>query len=405
MSSSQGWFESDYDYRRRVAQESDERTIKDLTGSTPSQGFFEGDDSYRERISLEANEHRVKVSSESAPSQGWFETDDSYRDRIAREANEHVIRQATGSAPSQGWFESDKDYDTRVRKEANEHIVSRGTCETPKQGLFEGDYEYRRRVAHEAHEVQAHGRSESSATSDASASSYSGGGAYYSGTSYRSISSTFSIGQFIIVVFVILIILGILFLSKNRSDRSVVEDYSPAVNTYIPPVPSENYSGYPSVGRYSQSTQSVIGDYFNKKFRFSVKSADVVDDRIMVNFEITTLTNSDYFFLCSKQNISDSVNSTQKPYIVDSKDLKHEMIGGPMGDILQNAFPDNERGYNPNRTYRFKLLPTATVTGRMEFPMISEGTRKFSLVIPYVNGWQSTIRIDNILLIQVDAHN
>lgn len=72
MGTKQGWFESDDEYQHRVAQEANERTIENVTGS--------------------------------APSQGWLESDDSYHDRIAREANEERIREATGSAPSQGWI-------------------------------------------------------------------------------------------------------------------------------------------------------------------------------------------------------------------------------------------------------------------------------------------------------------
>ena len=60
MSPNQGWFESDDDYRQRVAQEADERTIEDSTSSAPSQGWFESDDTYSERIHREANECTVK---------------------------------------------------------------------------------------------------------------------------------------------------------------------------------------------------------------------------------------------------------------------------------------------------------------------------------------------------------
>ena len=62
MSPKQGWFESDEDYRSRVAREADERTIEDSTGSAPLPGWFESDDSYRERIAREANEHRIEDS-------------------------------------------------------------------------------------------------------------------------------------------------------------------------------------------------------------------------------------------------------------------------------------------------------------------------------------------------------
>ena len=170
MSPKHGWFESDEDYRSRVAREADEHTIKDSTGSAPSQGWFENDDGYRERIAREANERTIKDSTGSAPSQGWFENDDGYRERIAREANERTIKDSTGSVPSQGWFESAENYDTRIRKEANEHIVTGGTGSSPKQSLFEGYHEYRSRIAHEAREVRARERSNSSSGSNSGSS-------------------------------------------------------------------------------------------------------------------------------------------------------------------------------------------------------------------------------------------
>lgn len=186
--------------------------------------------------------------------------------------------------------------------------------------------------------------------------------------------------------------------STTVSGRSAGEAIPPKMNSTGPP-PNETYSGYPSEGRYLQNTKSVIKEYFENRFQFSVTSADVANDRIVLNFEIQVLTNRDYFFLCNKENVSDSVNSTEKPYILDSNGSKREMMGTLIGNILQNVFPDNERGFNPDRTYRFRLGPNEKVSGSMEFPMVSEGIRVFSLIIPRVNGWQSQIRIDNIQLI------
>lgn len=229
---------------------------------------------------------------------------------------------------------------------------------------------------------------------------YSGGGGGYSGSSSSSSSS--GIGKVLLIIIGLGIVLTIASLSQKTNNST--QQYSPAsqapvVSAYVP---SENYSGYPSAGRYPQNTTPVIKEYFQNKLQFSIKSADVVNDRIIVNFEIKTLTNANYFFLVNKANISDSVNSTEKPYIVDSKGNKFEMIGGPMGDILQNADRNTERQFGIQDTYWFKLRPLETVTGRMEFPIISEGTRKFSLVIPQSDGHQSEIKIDNIQLVQGD---
>src|ERR1041384_358722 len=176
MSLTQGWFESDDDYRARVAREADERTVEQSTGSVPSKGWFESDEAYRDRIAQEANECRIEDSSGSAPSQGWFESDQAYRDRIALEANERTVEDATGAAPSQGWFENDDDYEIRIRKEANEHIVSGGTGSSPRQGWFEGDHEYRSRIAHEARDVRARERAIPSDYGRCSSGGYAGSG-------------------------------------------------------------------------------------------------------------------------------------------------------------------------------------------------------------------------------------
>jgi hypothetical protein len=197
MSPNQGFFESDDDYRSRVAQEANERTIENSTGSAPSQGFFESEDSYRDRVTHEANEHRIEDSAGTAPSQGWFESDDSYHDRIAQEANERTIEDSTGSAPSHGWFESNNDYDTRIRKEANEHMVEGGNGSAPKQGWFEGDQDYRRRIAHEAREIRADEQSKPSTGGDDSSD------LYYSPSVSSSTSSSTNNGVWLILAVVI----------------------------------------------------------------------------------------------------------------------------------------------------------------------------------------------------------
>ena len=166
MGSDQGWFESDEDYARRVAEEADERTIENASGDAPSQGWFESDERYRERIATEANGLRIEASSGEAPSQGWFESDDAYRERIEKEANERTIEAASGDSPSQGWFESDDDYRVRVRREANESLIEGGQGAAARQGWFEGDHEYRRRIALEAREVRREGKRPSSRSTE-----------------------------------------------------------------------------------------------------------------------------------------------------------------------------------------------------------------------------------------------
>jgi len=166
-----------------------------------------------------------------------------------------------------------------------------------------------------------------------------------------------------------------------------------------PTPPPETYSGLPSVGWYPQATRPVVNEYFQNRFEFDVTGVEVENGRIIVNFKIVTLTSNEYFFLCSMKNVDDSVNSTWKPYILDSKNIRHEMVGAPMGDIEKDAFSRNDSRYEPNRNYRYRLRPNGTTTGRMQFRMISEGSRKFALVIPNVNGWQSAIRVDNIQVI------
>lgn len=180
MSLTQGWCESDDDYRARVAQDADERTVEQSTGSAPSKGWFESDEAYRDRIAQAANECRIEESTGSAPSQRWFESDETYRARIALEANERTIEDASGVGPSQGWFENDDDYEIRIRKEANEHIVS-GSGSSPRQGWLERDHEYRSRIAHEAREVRARERAISSDYGGYSSGSYAGSSGSSSG--------------------------------------------------------------------------------------------------------------------------------------------------------------------------------------------------------------------------------
>jgi hypothetical protein len=152
---SQGFFESDNDYRERIAREADERTIESNTGDEPKQGFFESDDDYRERISEEADESVIEAVTDDAPKQGFFENDDHYRDRISLEADESTIEDSTGDAPSQGFFESDDHYRDRVSVEADESIIEKATGDAPSQGFFESDDSYRERVAEEADEHRA----------------------------------------------------------------------------------------------------------------------------------------------------------------------------------------------------------------------------------------------------------
>lgn len=163
MSSGQGLFESDKEYSARIANQANERTISESSGSSPKQGWVESDAAYSARISREASESRIKDSTGSSPSQGWFESKDGYSQRVHREANERVVKDSTGSAPSRGWAESESAYDTRIRKEANEQTLKAASGSTPSQGIFEGDHEYRSRLAREAHQARASGFNRKSA--------------------------------------------------------------------------------------------------------------------------------------------------------------------------------------------------------------------------------------------------
>jgi hypothetical protein len=252
----QGFFESDDDYRDRIAREADERTVENSTGSAPSQGWLESDDDYRERISIEANERRIEDSSGEAPSQGWLESDDDYRDRISQEANERTIEDATSSAPSQGWLEGDEHYDTRVREEANEHIVESETGSTPKQGWLEGDHEYRSRIAHEAREHRASERSHNAAA-DSSSESSPGYGSGSSGESNGGVGGW---------VWVILAIAAVIFFASGRNSESVRN----STNVQPPLEPHYNYSqnsqpdanrSYPPVSREGWEVMTLRGTW------------------------------------------------------------------------------------------------------------------------------------------------
>ncbi len=216
MGSGKRFFESDEAYRSRVDREANERTIENLTGSSPRKSFFESDDSYRDRISREANEHTVEKLSGSSPRKGFFESDDSYRDRISREANERTIGSSSGSAPSPGFFESKEDYEIRVRKEANEKIIERATGSAPRKRLFESDHDYRSRIALESREVRAD--SPASTSQDLSSSSS------YPSTSYSDGSRSSPGGCLIAILGVagILMFLGTMFSSsRDTATRQV----------------------------------------------------------------------------------------------------------------------------------------------------------------------------------------
>jgi hypothetical protein len=150
---SQGFFETDEEYRKRLAREATERVVEDVTGDAPEQGFFEDDKEYINRISREANEGVIQDSTGSAPSQGFFESDGDYRERIVREAAERVIEDSTGNAPSQGFFESEDEYRRRIMQESTEKTIENSTGKAPSQGFFEDDAEYRKRISREAKEA------------------------------------------------------------------------------------------------------------------------------------------------------------------------------------------------------------------------------------------------------------
>lgn len=151
----QGWFESDEEYQRRIARESNEAVIERLTGSAPSQGWLESESDYGARLSDEANEATIESLEGDAPSQGWLESSADYRQRISNEANEATISAVHGEAPSQGWLESTDDYHRRTRQDAHEATLESHTGERPSQGFLESSKDFRHRVSREAREASA----------------------------------------------------------------------------------------------------------------------------------------------------------------------------------------------------------------------------------------------------------
>jgi len=160
MSSKQGWFESDSDYRDRMRREADESRIERQSGDAPSQGWFESDEDYEKRISRESDESTIEKYTDSKPNQGWFENDNDYDNRIELEANEKTIEDATGDSPTQGWFESDSDYNHRIERESDEAIIERETGDKPSQGWFESDSDYENRISREADELDSENNSD-----------------------------------------------------------------------------------------------------------------------------------------------------------------------------------------------------------------------------------------------------
>ena len=155
MSSKQGFFESDSDYRDRISREADEHTIECISGDKPHQKFLEHDNTYEGRIEKEADEHTVQDSTGDAPRQKFLESDSDYRERVSQEADERTVEDNTGDAPRQGFFESDDSYRDRVEHESNESVIEKATGDAPRQGFFENDDSYSERISQEADEARA----------------------------------------------------------------------------------------------------------------------------------------------------------------------------------------------------------------------------------------------------------
>jgi hypothetical protein len=99
----------------------------------------------------ETNEDNEEVYSR----RGLFETDEEFRDRIALEEIEKLYEESTGSSPQQGFLEAADDYYERIRLEANELIIQKATGYAPKRSFFESDHEYRERIDQEVRELGA----------------------------------------------------------------------------------------------------------------------------------------------------------------------------------------------------------------------------------------------------------
>jgi hypothetical protein len=155
MSSKQGFFESDSDYRDRISREADERTIENISGEEPRQHFLEHDRAYERRIEKEADEHTVEDSTGDAPRQKFLESDSDYQERVSQEADERTVEDNTGDAPRQRFFEGDDDYRDRVEQESNESVIEKATGDAPRQGFFESDDSYSDRISQEADEARA----------------------------------------------------------------------------------------------------------------------------------------------------------------------------------------------------------------------------------------------------------
>lgn len=158
----------------------------------------------------------------------------------AQEANERTVADFSGSEPSQRWFESDADYDTRVRREANELLIERGTESAPNQRFLEGDHEYRSRIAHEAREVRAGGQaarvSDTETSWDSSSSSPSYGSAHPGGQR-SSTPATGSSGGFTWLVVLVMVGVGAALGVERRSQPAAPTTPSEAA-TRLPAAPA-----------------------------------------------------------------------------------------------------------------------------------------------------------------------
>jgi hypothetical protein len=316
-----------------------------------NQGLFESDDDYRSRVAQEANERRIEDSTGSAPSQGLFESHDSYSARIAQEANERTIEDATGSSPSQGFFESDNDYDTRVRREANEQIVKGGAGSNPTQGFFEGDHEYRSRIAHEARKVRACEQlSPSSGDNSSPSASSASSSRYYSPSTGTSASSG---GLFLAVAIVVGLIVTVLstqrspdILTNSKEDIRVASPALPeAISDFIisrglrMPASISKYCGFDF--KTGGNPFFVAGDFDGDgrpDYAIDVEEKNHVD-KIFVflgNGRIHELGGWEYIYTDKRRGI------IQSPFEENVINLKYDSIGGVNCEQSSGVYVYNE---------------------------------------------------------------
>lgn len=141
-----------------------------------------------------------------------------------------------------------------------------------------------------------------------------------------------------------------------------------------------------------------VNIYFSEKFSISVEDAIINGNELILSIILRNLGEKETKFLVSSgvtRYISGRKELIQKPYIMDEFGNKYPAMKPVLrGEAQKHLF--QHRGFGAETTFKVRLNPNETVSANFAFPKINESSKTVSLIIPKVNGWQGTLKIDGI---------